>query len=150
VEDERMKGDFSRSTFQTRKHYRSVLMQQGRVQLDADWNEQLDIDQHVLETTAIDTGGVAGVPDVGGGFRVDARPDGGDLLISPGRLYVDGILCETETPIAYEDQFAGDFPDTTKAAVVLTRVNATVGIAYIDVWKRQITALEDASIREVA
>ena len=30
-----MKGDFSRITFDPKKHYSRVLMQQGRVQLDA-------------------------------------------------------------------------------------------------------------------
>ena len=35
-----MKGDFSRDTFDENKNYSSVLMQQGRVMLDADWNEQ--------------------------------------------------------------------------------------------------------------
>ena len=38
-----MKGDFTRLTFQPEKHYSSVRLQQGRVQLDADWNEQADI-----------------------------------------------------------------------------------------------------------
>ena len=38
-----MKGDFSRITFDPKKHYSRVLMQQGRVQLDADWNEQAAI-----------------------------------------------------------------------------------------------------------
>ena len=35
-----MKGDFSRETFDRARHYSAVLLQQGRVQLDADWNEQ--------------------------------------------------------------------------------------------------------------
>ena len=145
-----MKGDFSRSTYQPRKHYRSVLMQQGRVQLDADWNEQLDIDQHFAETATIDAIGAAGVPDNGGGFRVDPRPDGGDLLISAGRMYVDGILCENDTPMAYADQFAGDFPDNRPVTTILAQAGAAIGIVYMDVWKRQITALEDPAIREVA
>ncbi len=41
-----MKGDFSRNTFDPRNHYSRVLMQQGRVLLDADWNEQTDILLH--------------------------------------------------------------------------------------------------------
>lgn len=45
-----MKGDFSRFTFDPLNHYRSVYMQQGRVQLDADWNEQVDILHHYLES----------------------------------------------------------------------------------------------------
>ena len=45
-----MKGDFSRSTFDPHTHYISVRMQQGRVQLDADWNEQADILLYLIAT----------------------------------------------------------------------------------------------------
>ena len=38
-----MKGDFTRDTFDAAKHFSRVLMQQGQVQLDADWNEQTSI-----------------------------------------------------------------------------------------------------------
>ena len=38
-----MKGDFSRSTFSTRKRYGSVTLQEGRVQLDTDWNEKSEL-----------------------------------------------------------------------------------------------------------
>jgi hypothetical protein len=57
-----MKGDFSRSTFDPRKHYSGVRMQQGRVQLDADWNENLDILLRRIETETIDVIGECGVP----------------------------------------------------------------------------------------
>jgi hypothetical protein len=30
----------------------------------------------------------------GGGFRIESSTDGSSLAISPGRIYVDGILCE--------------------------------------------------------
>ena len=43
-----MKGDFTRDTFDRTKHYSRVLMQQGRVTLDADWNEQTAILLHYL------------------------------------------------------------------------------------------------------
>jgi hypothetical protein len=91
-----MKGDFTRSTFDPRKHYSAVLMQQGRVQLDADWNEQLDISAHRVETETIDVIGVAGAPMHNGGFAVSLTPDGSDLALSPGRVYVDGILVELD------------------------------------------------------
>ena len=35
-----MQADLSKPFRHPRRHYRRVLMQQGRVQLDADWNEQ--------------------------------------------------------------------------------------------------------------
>lgn len=93
-------GDISRKTFDPKKHYSGVLQQQGRVQLDADWNEQLAIQQHRTETEAKDAIGLCGVPKKNGGFKVEKTPDGRDLAITPGRIYVDGLLCELEaTPI---------------------------------------------------
>jgi hypothetical protein len=49
-----MKGDFSRDSFDPSKHFSRVLMQQGRVQLDADWNEQNAILLHYVRTLAKD------------------------------------------------------------------------------------------------
>src|SRR6266480_1138732 len=83
-------SDISRVTFDPKKHYIGVVMQQGRVQLDADWNEQQAIYQHRIETEARDVIGQCGVPQVGGGFRIGFTPDNTDLTISPGRMYVDG------------------------------------------------------------
>ena len=34
-----MSGDYSRWSFDPRRHFGAVLMQQGRVHTDADWNE---------------------------------------------------------------------------------------------------------------
>ena len=47
-----MKGDFTRDLFDPTKHYSGVLMQQGRVQLDADWNEQGSIQRYRGEVEA--------------------------------------------------------------------------------------------------
>jgi hypothetical protein len=91
-----MKGDFSRKTFDRARHYGGVLMQQGRVQLDADWNEQLAIQRHRDETEALDVIGACGAPKHEAGFGVQPAPDGLDLLISPGRYYVHGRMCELE------------------------------------------------------
>ncbi|MEI2579931.1 DUF6519 domain-containing protein [Scytonema sp. PRP1] len=65
-----MKGDFSRYTFNPKKQYSAVLMQQGRVQLDADWNEQQAINQYRIETETKDIIGLCGVPATGGGFAI--------------------------------------------------------------------------------
>src|SRR6185312_8292386 len=45
-----MNGDFSRVTFEAKNQYSRVLMQQGRVLLDADWNEQAAIFHYALRT----------------------------------------------------------------------------------------------------
>lgn len=91
-----MTGDISRQTFDSHKHYSKVVMQQGRVQLDADWNEQQDILQHHIETGARDVIGSVGTSTNGSGFEVTFTYDRSDLLISPGHMYVDGMLCELE------------------------------------------------------
>lgn len=94
-----MKGDFSRLTGDPRKHYNGVLMQQGRVQVDADWNEQQTINQYRGQAVTNDVIGQGTAPIVGGGFQIEAVPVGttlSDLSISPGHIYVDGILCELE------------------------------------------------------
>ena len=65
-----MKGDFTRFTFRPEKHYRSVRVQQGRVQLDADWNEQADIATHRDDAAMGDLIGRQGAPWHGGGFQV--------------------------------------------------------------------------------
>src|SRR6266511_2915001 len=92
-----MKGDFSRKTFVAEKHYAGVLMQQGRVQLDADWNEQLAIQRHRDYTEAEDVIGPCGAPKHNAGFLVQPTLDGQDLIVSPGRFYVHGRLCELES-----------------------------------------------------
>ena len=95
-----MKGDFTRSTFRFQNHYSSVRMQQGRLQLDADWNEQIDIQRHLLQMQARDMIGQFGVPladpSTALSFQIGITDDRHDLTISPGRIYVDGILCELE------------------------------------------------------
>ncbi len=57
-----MKADITRSTFRQFRHYRGVRMQQGRVQLDSDWNEQLDIEEHLSRTETRDVIGLCTDP----------------------------------------------------------------------------------------
>ena len=141
-----MKGDFTRSTFKPEKRYSSVRMQQGRVQLDADWNEQMDINSYRIEREARDVIGPCGVPwdKNGGGFKIGTTSDKRNLTISPGRIYVDGILCEnfkdTYNYITNQDDLPGYY----------LLKDQGVYLAYLDVWQRHITDIEDPQIREVA
>ncbi len=98
-----MKGDYTRSTFVPEKHFSGVRMQQGRAQLDSDWNEWVDIQNHLNRLEERDLIGLSGAPVVEGGFEIgmlpsgnDLLPSGNDLAISPGRIYVDGMLCQLE------------------------------------------------------
>src|SRR3954462_9976667 len=104
-----MKGDFSRQTFDPKKRYGGVLMQQGRVQLDADWNEQGDIHRYLFETEGMDVIGECGAPIDNAGFQ--GTTNGQALFIGAGRFYADGILVENDiNALNYDDQDEGDMP----------------------------------------
>ncbi|MFE0044613.1 DUF6519 domain-containing protein [Streptomyces albireticuli] len=98
-----MHADLSRLTFRPAKHYSGVLAQQGRVQLDADANEQSAITRHQARTLAADLIGQHGGPYGATGFRVEFLKGGNkldDLVIHGGRYYVDGIVCDADRPPA--------------------------------------------------
>jgi hypothetical protein len=104
IEGAIMKGDYSRDTFDPLKNFARVLIQQGRVTLDSDLNEQASILLHYLQTLAADIIGPHGGPAANVGFEIEIiAPNGNeieDLRISAGRYYVDGILCENNPPPA--------------------------------------------------
>jgi hypothetical protein len=97
-----MKGDFTRDTFDPGKHYLRVLMQQGRVQLDADQNEENSITLHYLQSLAKDLIGTQGGPSEGCGFEIipilNEKNSDFDFAITCGHYYVDGVLCENDIP----------------------------------------------------
>ena len=108
-----MKGDFTRRTFKPFRSYSSVLMQQGRVQLDSDWNEQAEIglarEQRMLRDIIGPNGtGQSGTYATGGPFHVrflynhvlsayraviDYSVDD-DSSIFSNRFYLNGELIE--------------------------------------------------------
>jgi uncharacterized protein DUF6519 len=139
-----MKGDFARQTFKADKHYSGVLIQQGRVQLDADWNEQQAINRHRDEREGADIIGPSGAPKTSPGFQIS--PQGSNLQIGRGHFYVDGILCENENDLLFTAQ-----PDLRPIPPQnLLPTTQGLYVAYLEVWDRHITALEDEGIRETA
>ena len=144
-----MKGDFSRDTFDKTKHFSRVLMQQGRVQLDADWNEQTAILLHYIRTLAADLiGPFAGPNGAGLGFEIKTKGNGDSVpadegfTIGIGRYYVDGILCENFEQVTYDKQSNLPNPPPIK--------DKNNYLVYLDVWERHVTPLEDDYIREKA
>jgi hypothetical protein len=222
-------GDITRTTFNPLKHYSAVHQQQGRVSVDADWNEQADIAAHRVCTETADVLGRTGAPRDNAGFQIvpltvtvapSTTPKSVDLAVSPGRMYVDGILCELESsfapilsisgtavvqltnmlvderelaqnqwvevsatdatapnPVQTQIQsanvaaqtltlladisaFAGKSgPQLRRITTYLTQPDSLsaapppasgLALAYLDVWERAITALEDGAIRDPA
>ncbi|SRR5579884_725685 len=136
-------------------HFSRLLWQQGRVILDADLNEQIDILLHYLRSLAADIIGPQGGPiyqdettktDYTGLalYTVTGGTEQGKLHIRPGHYYVDGIPVSNEQDVAYLDQpYLPLMTDSPKG-------NQNGYLAYLDVWERQITALENDLIREFA
>jgi hypothetical protein len=164
-----MRGDFSRDTFDTGNGYRAVLMQQGRVVLDADWNEQADITAHHDEVRTLDvvgrSGGVAGAPGSGPGSFAVVGPDGAapkgaaweELFVTAGRYYVDGVLCEAFPPAAGAPGWPlVDQPHLPAVAGEpgLPEPPESEGdgryALYLDVWDVHVTADEEPSLHEPA
>jgi hypothetical protein len=138
-----MRGDFARVTFDPLMHFTRVLQNQGRVQLEADWNEQGAIFLHLLRSLIIDLAGPAW--RAGAGFTLAWDGAAKDVTISKGNCYVDGFLCENETDCTFTKQPWGPTPDGDPAVA-----GDKVGFLYIDAWERHVTAAEVPRLREVA
>lgn len=143
-----MQGDFSRDTFNRKKHFSRVLMQQGRVQLDADWNEQVSILLDFMWNLATD---LIGTPGGGPNSGFAITPAGQSFNIGRGHYYVNGILCNSNgddpTPLTYTTQPYYPAPKPLEAN--------NDYLVYLDVWERHISYIEDddgynPGIREVA
>ena len=173
-----MNGDLSRVTFDQLKHYTRVVTQQGRVQLDADANEQIAILLHYLQTLAADLIGPHGGPaDIIQGGALERR-NNGFAIIGARAEFID------KDPIigAAEKAELKKLADAAKSQFLIAsgryyvdgwlcenetnipynrqpdnplRKEETVldpgsYLVYLDAWERSITSLEDPSIREVA
>ena len=130
-----MKGDFTRWTFDASKQYSSVRLQQGRVLLDADWNEQVDISSYRETTANKEIIGLYGVPDLTS-FALgisDGPPQ--EITLGQGICYVDGILCENEREQTYSEENGADDGNY---------------LVYLEVWQHHITAIEVPELLEPA
>lgn len=162
-----MKGDFTRQTFRADRYYSAVLLQQGRVQLDADANEQAAIQLALARRTAADLIGQHGGP--GTGFEISyvprtPRKSPASLNIRSGRYYVDGILIDSTRP-AVGQPVGGPEPspvpdswtywDQPSAYLDQEReADELPGefpfLVYLVAWEDLVTTVEDPSIAEPA
>lgn len=163
-----MKGDFSRDTYHPSSQYSRVLMQQGRVQLDADWNEQTSILLGYMRALTRDLFGPAAGPAADCGFRIvtdasvkdlpkevadqvkaelakDKEIGDDDLLIMPGRYYVGGLPVELGRAIRYRAQTGFPFGEAK-----VDSLRQQSWLAYLDVWEDFVSADQDPYIRDVA
>ncbi len=162
-----MGADVSRARFDPLRDFASVVLQQGRLLLDADFNEYVALLDRRLraETSDLtsfgpdpDHAGVAWVPrQTPNAFRVTAS--GGQLTIGRGRMYVDGLLAENHggppygfDPLLSERTGTADTPYDEQPYWPTPDALPSGGphLAYLDVWQREVTHLEDPGLVDVA
>jgi Family of unknown function (DUF6519) len=160
-----MSGDYSRKRFNPENHFQGVLRQQGRVDLDADWNEYVDMQDRRWRAETIDAIGRCGVPpETSDGFKIQIL--GNQFTICQGRIYVDGMLAENHgaelqfndtleenygtAPILVTEQPYAD-NDTVKVPNNSERAtDRRLLVVYLDVWRREVTYLQEPELIEPA
>jgi Family of unknown function (DUF6519) len=170
-----MKGDFTRDTFSPAKHFLRVLRQQGRVELDADTNEQTAILLHYMQTLAADLIGPHGGPIANLGFALLPSLSQTSGLTTPAEK---SALNDPAIKTRLENLFKGRKTGSIDFALTNGRYyvdgvlcenedyvlysalgnypeddlknNRTNLLFYLDVWERAINDVEEPSIREVA
>ena len=167
-----MSFDNSRITFNPFNDYAGVVMEQGRVQTDSDWNEWLaEISRRTQAGTLDILGHAVYPPTTPFAFQINASSSGGvnSITIGRGRMYVDGLLVENHgdpadatwdpalaelsgspqpplpadaNPLNYDSQ-----PYNPGASVPQTPGQY---LAYLEVWRRPVTYIEDPTLVDAA
>ena len=148
-----MTSDLARVTYDPSRHYHGVVAQQGRVSLEADWNEAQAIGRGQTETRTLDLVGPAASPD--SGYRIEPvlADDGsatGDLHIRRGTAYVGGHRVSLASDIRYSSQpdwrdYAGD-PLWLEPAIP----GEPHELVCLMLREQEVSAVEDPALRDVA
>jgi uncharacterized protein DUF6519 len=162
-----MASDISRVRFDPLRDFAGVVLQQGRLLLDADFNDLVAILERRLRAETSDLTSFGPDPDLQGvawvprqtphAFEITAAS--GTITIGRGRMYVDGLLAENHgveldgfDPLLAERTGTVDtsFLDQPYQGTPPTMPTGGTFLAYLDVWQRELTYLEDPDLVEVA
>jgi len=143
-----MKGDFSRWTTPNAKvqGYAGLLMQQGRLYTDADWNECVQIQVQRSESALEDIIGKTGTPKNKNGFEITKSTDG--FNISSGHYYIDGVLVNNPSNTTYQEQLERNNIQEQPLSEILD--GESLVLIYLEVTKIDITAQEDSRLIDPA
>ncbi len=162
-----MASDISRTDDGGRQHYKGVVMQQGRVILDRDFNALQETVEARTDADALDFVGPFGTPD--NGFAIDMITPGSpplwvpppplsppeahnrDFAISPGTMYLGGQRAvfspadygKSGISYSYFDQPDWIQPDQPKP-------DAVQEFVYLRLLEQEVSAVEDPDLKDVA
>jgi hypothetical protein len=161
-----MSGDHSRRTYDPRRDIAGVFEQQGRVRVDADLNELVEVVDRRLRTVTMDVlhasdGRVLVPRETPDAFEIDFAA--GQPTIGPGRAYVDGIQADNhgigvpDPPLHFDstlEELAGRDPIPYTPQPYLPNPPALPGqgrhLVYLDVWRRERTWAEQPELLDPA
>lgn len=138
-----MTGDFSRwrGPNARAQGYTGLLMQQGRLYTDSEWNEAQAILTERAEDALSRVIGPGATPKAAPGFAISAGAGG--FQIGGGAYWVAGVRVENAAPLAYADQRgAPALADTVQDGAEL--------LVYLELRKDQVTALQDPLLADPA
>lgn len=148
-----MGSDKARISYDEKQQYRSVVMQQGRVTLEADWNEAQDIVNEETRKDALDFVGPSGTPDDGYGISQIAGSGNTtfDFAISSGTMYVGGERVEFDHDLTYSAQSEW-LDQVIDPEWISFGGNTRPGneLVYLKLREQEVSAVEDSALREVA
>jgi hypothetical protein len=166
--------DNSRYIFNSFNNYSSVVMPQGRVQLDADWNEWLSEIARRIQAGTLDTMGRAVYPlTTLNAFYISGSSNPSAITIGLGRMYVDGLLAENHGALSASTPWdpalaelsgspqpaptsvgptPNDTPYTSQPYLPGAALPPGTGpyLFYLDVWTRAVTWLQDSALVDKA
>jgi hypothetical protein len=158
-----MASDRARVSFDPSRKWRGLVAQQGRVTVEADWNEAAAIQALSDRLITLDIIGPLGTPD--GGYAVTAgastSPPGGGpgpLTVGTGTVYVGGVRLDLDQEVELDgtpqpdwlDQSTGTLwvaPETAGSSSPPASANELV---YLLAVEQEISSLEIPDLADVA
>src|SRR5580704_914668 len=153
-----MASDRARVSYDPSRKWRGVIAQQGRVTVEADWNEAAMIDEERDRQLALDVIGPFGTPDRGYAVTVAAPDDApddapGDLTIGSGTLYLGGERLDLTEQVRYRAQ--PDWLDHSTDPMwqdprARRDPDGTYELVYLLAAEQEVSAVEDPALADVA
>lgn len=156
-----MSSDRSRTSDDLPRQYKAVVMQQGRVILDRDFNALQEIVDGLASANALEAIGPCGTSDNGfeitiPGSNTSSSPSAStplppDFLIAPGTMYVGGqrVVLPPPGPWSYFQQPGWDDPLDPQPPTGSPTPSSTEYV-YLHVYEQEVGAVEDPDLLDVA
>jgi hypothetical protein len=151
-----MAGDRARVSYDPSRKWRGVIAQQGRVTVEADWNEAATIGEERDRHVTLDVVGPVGTPD--DGYAVTAVRATGEhsastpdhLTIGKGTLYLGGERLDLDEQVHYSTQPDWLDHSTDPLWKAPGAQHGRHELVYLLATEQEVSAVEDPALADVA